>query len=205
METLRQQVAQYRGAWDENKIFRELLAYKSPARFPQDYHAVAAAVVAQPSPQFQQQIVISAGTAHGVNLHDPVMGTEGLVGVVTHAAPGISRVALLTDGASAVSAEVLGRRATGLVRSGSAGSGMLALDLVHKKFRVRRGDVVVTAGSQVGQEPSLYPRGIPIGEVTFVNQTSTDLYKTIQVDPYVDFDALRSVWVLVPAAEPDAR
>ncbi len=60
------------------------------------------------------------------------------------------------------------------------------------------GDEIVTAGSQRGNLHSLYPRGIPIGKVTSVGQSDTDVYKRIQVDPYVDFGSLHSVVVIVP-------
>ena len=49
---------------------------------------------------------------------------------------------------------------------------------------------------------SLYPKGIPVGEVTSVGQTDTDLYQQVQVDPYVDFGALDAVIVAVPAERP---
>jgi rod shape-determining protein MreC len=206
IETLRQQVAQYRGAWAENQFLREHLDYKTPARFPDNYGtAVIAAVVARPSPQLQQQIVISAGSDHGVHVYDPVMGTQGLVGLVSDVSPETAKVTLLTDGASAVSAEVVGRDATGLIVSGSAGRGSLSLDLVGKQFEVRRRDLVMTAGSRLGQQPSLYPRGIPIGVVTFVSQRSTEPYKAIQVEPHEDFDSLQSVRVLIANQDGDAR
>jgi rod shape-determining protein MreC len=206
IETLRQQVAQYRGAWDENQILRAYVDYKAPPRFPQDYDtAVVAAVVARPSPQFQQRITISAGSEHGVQENDPVMGRQGLVGLVTDVSAKTAQVTLLSDGSSAVSAEVVGRDATGLIVSGSLGGELLALDLVGKQFEVRRRDLVMTAGSRIGQEPSFYPRGIPIGVVTFVSQRSTEPYKTIQVEPHEDFDALQSVKVLITERDRDAR
>ena len=59
--------------------------------------------------------------------------------------------------------------------------------------------MILTAGSPgKGQLPSLYPRGIEIGEVTSVSQSDTDFFKQIQVEPYVDFSSLQSVLVLVP-------
>ena len=38
---------------------------------------------------------------------------------------------------------------------------------------------------------------IQIGEVTSVGQTDTDSYKQVQVKPFVDFDELDAVLVLV--------
>jgi rod shape-determining protein MreC len=56
----------------------------------------------------------------------------------------------------------------------------------------------VTAGWRAGDLDSLYPKGIPIGEVTSVGLTDTDLYQQVQVDPYVDFGSLQAVLVLIP-------
>ena len=45
---------------------------------------------------------------------------------------------------------------------------------------------------------ALYPRGIPLGVVSSVSQTDTDIYKKVQVDPYVDFANLEAVIILIP-------
>ncbi|TMK69567.1 MAG: hypothetical protein E6G50_12100, partial [Actinobacteria bacterium] len=47
------------------------------------------------------------------------------------------------------------------------------------------------------QFPSLFPRGIPIGQVVSVGQTDTAPYKSIQIQPYVNFGSLDSVIALV--------
>ena len=60
----------------------------------------------------------------------------------------------------------------------------------------------MTAGWRAGALSSLYPKGIPIGKVTSVGQTDTDLFQQVQVDPYVDFGALDAVIVLVPTDRP---
>ena len=44
---------------------------------------------------------------------------------------------------------------------------------------------------------SLYPPHIPIGTVTSVGQTDTDLYKQVQVAPFADFTSIDAVIVLV--------
>ena len=58
-----------------------------------------------------------------------------------------------------------------------------------KEDVVEAGDVVITAGWRSGRLASAYPRGIPIGIVTGVGQLDTDIYKRIEVDPFVDFVA----------------
>ena len=71
------------------------------------------------------------------------------------------------------------------------------MDRVQKDLDVAKGDEIVTAGSLQGKLPSIYPRGLPIGTVTSVGQNDIDIYKQIQVQPYVDFSSLESVVVLV--------
>ena len=195
---LRQQGIQLQGALAENQTLKALVDYKAPPGYPADYRPVVASVLAQAPTQFQQFIVISAGRRDGLRQDDPVVPNAGLVGRITQLAPHTARVTLLTDGSSRVSAWDPDTGATGLAAPGRAGSGALVLERVKKAHVVNRGDAIATFGSQPGSLPSFYPRGIPIGQVTFVNQSDTDLYKRIQIEPYVDFDSLDSVVVLVP-------
>jgi rod shape-determining protein MreC len=115
---------------------------------------------------------------------------------VTRVAPNLSRVTLLTDASSAVSAEDLRTGASGIVEHGQAGD-TLVLSRVAKKAVVNVGDEIVTAGWSLGNLASLYPHGIPIGRVTFVGNLSTDLYQQVQIASDVDFGSLESVLVLV--------
>jgi rod shape-determining protein MreC len=203
LERQRQIAIQNETARQENAVLKELLGgFRAVASYPGDFRPVSAAIIAHAPTQFEQQVTIAAGLTHGVRLNDPVINGDGLVGRVTNVTDQTAQVTLLTDESSAVSAVDLDTAATGLVRSGSAGSGTLIMDDVEKRFVVRQGDQLVTAGSQRGQLPSLYPRGIPIGEVSFVGQSDTDLFKRIQVEPFVEFGALDSVIVLTPRRAP---
>jgi rod shape-determining protein MreC len=82
------------------------------------------------------------------------------------------------------------------VRHGQAGDA-LVLDRVRKDAVVSVGDEIITAGWRSGQLASLYPKGIPIGRVTYVGQLDTDLYQQVQIRSDVDFSSLDSVLVLV--------
>jgi rod shape-determining protein MreC len=138
-----------------------------------------------------------------VVLNAPVVTADGLVGTVTRVTESAARVRLLTDEQSAVSAVDLRTRAAGIIRHGPSGDS-LVLDRVGKKETVKQGDEIVTAGWRAGQLASLYPRGIKIGEVTFVGRLDADLYQQVLVVSGVDFSALDSVIVLVskrPAPE----
>ena len=194
IDRLRQQVVQNEAAAQENAQLRGLVKLHDVPRL-KDYRQVAARVVAQPPSQFEQQIVISAGSGSGIRVHDPVMTQHGLVGDVTKVTSDESLVTLLTDSSSAVSALDPRTGDRGTLRRGQASGNTLMLDR----------EPIVTAGTRDPSFPSLYPRGIAIGVVIRVGQSDVDLYKRIQVQPFVDFGSLEYVIVLVSKRPPPPR
>jgi len=198
----RQRAIQSEFALQENDSLRRLLDYVDSPRFPADFDPVAAEVIGRPTGAFSQAIVIAAGSNNGVRLNDPVVTADGLVGLVTRITPRTARVQLLTDQEAAASALDVRTRAPGIVRHARGTRQTLVLDRVRKQDVVKRGDEIVTAGWRASGLSSLYPKGIPIGEVTSVGQTDTDLFQQVQVDPYVDFGSLDAVLVLVPSERP---
>jgi rod shape-determining protein MreC len=197
IEQLRNQAIQNATAASQLRSLEALLDYRRSAEFPADYDAVGATVLADPPSRFEQQIVLSAGSADGVVKDAPVVNDEGLVGRVTKVTRDQSRVTLLTDKESAVSAYDIRTEAYGLIRHGAGSGDALILDRVPKEARVQKDDVVVTSGRRFGLLPSIYPRKIQIGVVTSVGQNDIDVHQQIQVRPFVDFSSLDSVLVLV--------
>jgi rod shape-determining protein MreC len=195
---LRQREIQAAFAVQENTYLRAQLDYIDSPRFPADFDPVVAEVTGRPAGAFTQAIVIAAGSDDGVRLNDPAVTADGLVGVVTRVTPDLARIQLLTDEAAAASAIDLRTSAPGIVLHARGTRETLVLDRVRKEDVVRVGDEVVTAGWRAGALSSLFPKGIPIGRVTSVGLTDTDLFQQVQVDPYVDFGALDAVIVLVP-------
>jgi rod shape-determining protein MreC len=197
IEQLRNQAIQNSTAATELRRLEALLDYRQSEEFPADYDAVGAEVLADPPSEYEQFIVISAGSKDGIRMNAPVVTDEGLVGKVTKVSGEQSRVALLTDKESAVSAYDVKTQADGVIRHGAGGGDALILDRVPKDEVVKRDDLVATSGRRFQLLPSIYPRNIPIGVVKSVGQTDIDANQQIQVDPFVDFDSLDSVLVLV--------
>lgn len=197
VQELSQQVIQNQTASQENERLRAILQFVEGPRFPDDFRGITTRVIAQPANPFNQEILVAAGSDDGVTVDAPVINEDGLVGLVTKVSPDASMITLLTDQSIAVSAVDLLTYARGVVRaSPSAGSG-LVLDRVQKEQVVEEGDTIITAGWRSGNLASIYPYRIPIGKVTSVGQQDIDLYKRIQVTPFVDFDSLSEVIVLV--------
>jgi rod shape-determining protein MreC len=205
---LEQQVQQYATASGENERLKELLAYVEGPRVPDGFDTIVARVIGQPANAYSQRIIVAAGSEDGVEVSAPVVTAQGLVGLVTSVLDGQAQITLLTDQSIAVSATVLADvgtgadrlagRATGVIRpSRSAGAGLL-LDQVEKEDPVEVGDRIITSGWRSGALSSLYPYGIPIGTVTSVGRQDIDLFTRVQVEPFVNFDELFEVVILVP-------
>jgi rod shape-determining protein MreC len=192
VEQLRQQASLNLSAVGENADLRQKLRFVNSARYPNGFDYVGASIIAQPPSSLEQQILIDAGSSSGIQKDDPVVTGEGLIGTVVRAANNQSLIALLTDDATSVSAIDVKTRAPGIVKAGSS------FDHVGKDLRVDSGDMLVTAGWKAEGLSSIYPYGIPIGQVTSVGQNEVDLYKHVQLQPFANFSTLSSVLVLIP-------
>jgi len=207
-QKLRKQIAYYRqqlildeGAVQENVQLKAALNYHGPVSIAA-FHQVHASVLVNPLNAIDQSVEIAAGSHDGVRVGNVVVASSGgLVGTVARVAPGVSRVTLLTDDQSAVTASDLTHpSAVGVIKRGGGGSDVLILDRVSKNENVNVGDTIITAGTLGGPGalPSMFPRGIPVGTVKSRSNNDVNAYKNIQVAPLVDFSSLQTVIVLVP-------
>lgn len=169
---------------------------------PGGYTPVVASIIGRSPSNWYSRARIDAGTNDGVVVNSPVVAAaapgSSLVGVITSASIGSSVVTFITDSATRVGATVDGSGgALGVLRP--TVGGQLMMDGVPREFRVRDGAVVRTAGFVADMRlPSVYPRGIPIGQVAGAGSQPVDTFQTIQVAPFVDVRTLSSVAVLTP-------
>jgi rod shape-determining protein MreC len=197
VDRLRKRMIRLQFAAQQNKHLTRSLKYVSGPNIPKDYRPVTTEIISKLPSQFEQRVVIAAGSANGIHTDDPVVTPDGLVGKVSKVASHQAQVLLLTDEDTAVSAIDVDTRAEGIVRHGHGPGTTLFLDQVPKSEHVVPNNRIVTAGWHQGKLSSIYPKGIPIGIVSSASFPSTDLYASVQITPYVDFSSLDSVIVLV--------
>lgn len=159
------------------------------------YQTVPAPVIARDPTGVMQTVVLGSGATEGITVGDVVVSDQGVVGRVSQVGPGYSKVLLITDPGSAVSAIVQGSRATGIVR-GQYGD-TLVMEWILQTEPVEIGDVVITAGLSDGKDlRSLYPKGLVIGKVVALERAENAAYKTAIVLPAVDLRRLEHVLVV---------
>jgi rod shape-determining protein MreC len=148
----------------------------------------AAAVLRDPSPT-RHEVVIDRGAAEGVAIGQPVLGAGAtLIGVIADVDAHRSRVRLLSDQDSAVTAVVQQSRLTGALTGAKTG---LSLEFIAVDAPVATGDLVLT--SDLG---GLLPGGLLIGRVASVDAHGQELFATIRVEPLADYARIEQVLVL---------
>jgi rod shape-determining protein MreC len=162
-----------------------------------DYHPVTATVIGKSPSIWYSTVTIAAGTSAGVQVEDPVINGEGLVGKVTQTASDGAQVSLITDSSIGVSARLGTSNATGIVQPKVGDPNDLLLQYLPANTAVTTGEYVVTSGTVSSSGDSLYPPGIPIGQVTSVNEESA--YKSVNVRPLANLHNLDVVQVLTAA------
>lgn len=159
------------------------------------FETVPAPVIARDPSGILRTVLLGVGSDSGVKAGHIVVSAQGVVGRVHEVGPGYSKVLLLTDPASSVSAIAQGSRATGIVR-GQYGD-TLVMDWILQTDAVEIGDVVITAGLALGNElRSLYPKGLVIGTVVAIDRAENAAYKRAILLPAVDLRHLEQVLVV---------
>jgi rod shape-determining protein MreC len=158
---------------------------------------VAAHVISRDPTLWYATIEVDKGSADGVHKDDPVVGDGALVGKVSTVAPNVSIVTLVTDHSFAVSAEVQDQAGdTGVLVPAVGNPNQLLLQYLPPHAQISAGQLVVTAGFKSGPLESLYPAGIPIGQVSDANQDDLINNREVKVSPSADLRHLDFVQIL---------
>ncbi len=164
------------------------------------YHPVTASVYARDPTLWYQNIFVDKGSDDGISLNDPVTGDGYLVGKVTTVDPTVSIVTLITDPSYAVTAEVLGGGGdTGILVPAIGTPGQMFLQNLPPHATVQTQDQVVTAGFKDPANPklqSLYPPGLPIGQVSNASQNELLNNQQVTVVPGASLRHLSVVQIL---------
>jgi rod shape-determining protein MreC len=196
-EKLKQDLINRRNADSELTQLKSVLDLAGTAR----YKVVNAKVISLGSTSsFTQTITIDAGTNDGVRENMTVITGLGLVGVVKISYPNSALVQLTSDSAFRVGARVAGSQQIGILSGQGTDKGVL--QLLDNQTSLKIGDVILARGSQ---ENVPFVPGVPIGEVTSVDNAAGAVTQTADVKLYVNFSALSIVAVVVGSPKSDPR
>lgn len=172
----------------ENNKLRELLDKTESLKA---FNPIHATVIARNPDQWEEKIILDKGSSHGVQKNMAVMTAKGLVGKITLVTPFTSEVELLNTNNPnyRVSAMVLGEKeAYGLIEGFDEERNDLIMKRIDSSLKVKEGELVVSSG--LG---GIFPKGVPIGEITEVSTDDYGLTKMAYVKPSADFSILEHV------------
>ncbi|MEU1052045.1 rod shape-determining protein MreC [Streptomyces sp. NPDC005876] len=149
---------------------------------------------------FSWTVTIDVGAHDGIRRDMTVLNGDGLVGRVTTVGPDSSTVLLASDPDFTVGTRMEAGDELGF--ASGQGDRPLRVELLNGKAEVKKGDRLVTFGSQADKP---FVPGVPVGVVSRVDPSGGDLTRTLYVTPYVSFTKLDIVGVVVQGPEKDPR
>jgi rod shape-determining protein MreC len=196
LRTAREEAVGASAALAENAQLRKLLSLDRSGAIPSGYAPVTGRVIARSPTVWFSDVTIDAGGDDGVEVNDPVVNGDGLVGTVSAVTGGTAQVTLIADHSSAVSAKVVPVAVQGVIRPNVGDPADLILDFIDSTKHVHKGQAVVTAGWRADEIESRFPPNLPIGEVTRAPIVEQEASQQVHVRPYADLRDLDLVQVL---------
>jgi len=151
-------------------------------------------VTGKGSSDAEDSFLIDKGSNDGIKIDFAVITEQGLVGKVISVGKTSSVVGTLNNANIGVGAmDEKSRDNSGLVAGyeDDNNNKLGILSNLPQNADIKKGDRIITFGT-------LYPKGIPIGEVISVGKDPTTVSTTAIIKPYVDFTKLEEVSVVIP-------
>ena len=191
-EQLRLRSLQAEEALRENAQLRQLLGWQKQT----PWKTKLARVISRDPANWWRSIQIDIGSRDGVQLNQPVVTMEGLIGRISALGDSRSTVLLVGDPALRISAVIQETRETGIILSGSSGaleSDMVDLGYLSRTSNAKPGQTVVTSG-----DGGVFPKGIPIGRIVDTSSVRFGIATEARVRLAANISRLEEVWVISP-------
>lgn len=178
---------QYR---NENLQLKEFLGVKE---LHEDFEMQPATVIGRDSADRFDSFIINRGNLHGVSLNDPVITSEGLVGLVSFVGPTYSTVTTLLDDGINIGIRNARTEETGVISGTDALSreGKTKLRLLPRDTSLLSGDVIETSG--VG---GVFPAGLLVGTVESLHAENSGVSMYAKIRPMVEVGRVSDVMVI---------
>ncbi|MDF2505803.1 rod shape-determining protein MreC [Clostridium sp.] len=190
---MKQKVSAYDSLEQENKRLSDKLNFQHQR---DEYNYINCNITSRGGNNLLDILIIDKGKNSGVKNGLVVATPEGLVGKVIFTADSWSQVGTLNNPNVQVAGKI---QRTGVIDgvvdgyTDSNNNKLARLDNMSLDTDIKTNDEIVTAG--IG---NLYPKDMPIGEVTSLSDDKTKISKYAILKPYVDFNKLEEVFIVVP-------
>lgn len=178
----------------ENAELREIIDKKEDLDAYDPIHSI---VISRNPDQWEEKVIIDKGTKHGVEKNMAVITARGLIGKIIVVTDYHATVELLSTEnrnfrVSAVirSSKSDDESAFGLIEGFDRDRGELIMKRIDGDYEIEVGEKVISSG--LG---GIFPKGLPIGEVTEVSTDDYGLTKMVYIRPAAQFSMLDHVMI----------
>lgn len=187
---LREQLVDYYDVKRQNIQYASILEIKEQNK---DFEFVAAAVIGRDPNDLYYGFSIDQGSLNGISVNDPVITSDGVVGIVTEVYATTSRVKTILSPDLEISAVSTEFRESGVTSSNitTAEAGCIRLNYLTRDTKIKENTIITTSGLS-----GVYPKGLVLGYVTSVQPSEYDVSYCATVQPCVDIKNVTDVFVI---------
>lgn len=172
-------------AW-ENKLLRKQLDL-SPR---EDLKLTSSFITGKSSPELGQYITIDKGRNSGIEKNQAVIASSGiLVGKIIEVSSKTSKIILITDVNSSVSAIIQETRTSGIVK-GEHGIGLI-MEMIPRGEKIKSEETVITSGLE-----GFFPKGLLIGKTKEVISSPSSIFQKAIIEPEINIQELEMVFIV---------
>lgn len=156
-----------------------------------NYETVPATIIQKNISNYEKTVIINSGVKDGVGKNMPVISSDGIVGYIVEAYENTSKVKMIIDTSSTISANISTSEDSILVKGQLGKNNLLKAIYIPVDSTILQGDEVLTSG--IG---GIYPKGIMVGKIKEVVNTKNESDKYAVIETAVNMDKLESVLVI---------
>ena len=159
----------------------------------EDYTLIPAMVLRRDTNDEFGSFTIDKGTSSSVSVGDPVMGENGLIGWISEADVYTSKVVTILSPQTSIGAVDNATGDTGIITGSAkyADDNLTMFTKLNSENKIEKGDIITSSGAS-----GIYPKGMPLGEVTEIGYDTYDTSFYAVVKPYDDISKVLNVAVV---------
>ena len=195
---LANELIEYESLKDEVERLREALNFTESKN---NYKYVGVNIIGYSGSSLSDGYIIDKGSNDGIAKNMVVVSYKGLVGKVTKVSSNFAVVqSILNENIAVAVMDQQTRDATGVLQglSDKKDTNMTVMYNLPIDSDVKEGDIIITSG--LGK---IYPKEIPVGTVVSVQEDNVKVMKSAVVEPFVNFNKLEELFVVIPNSNID--
>lgn len=187
---LREKLVDYETIKQQNEQYKEFLSIKERNN---DFEFEPASVIGRdPNARFYS-FTIDVGSLDGVEVRDPVITSDGLVGMVYEVGPTYAKVHTILDVSLDVGAFNPRTKDTGIVTGTVelAQNGNCRMEYLDRDSQAQEGDIIVTSGIS-----GIFPKDLTIGTIRSIAPEDHGMSLYAVIEPAADIREIKDVFVI---------